>query len=231
MHNFTVRHSSKTSKTFRALVRQEPADRHAHHPLFQRQAAETGDKIRQPPVIALRLGNPLLAAIHVRIVMQFNVKVGRIHPAVRANGAHLRAAQNQLAQHYVNIVQMGVKRLAAEHLSGLGLPEGMADDHHLPPCAAGVRRVSHHTVANGINGIAQIGIAPAVAVPVLAHVAGAFHAQAAGPVIAVAVRLAYRKIKTVAKGDERELAVPPGHVDGSALADKRGPGQKNQRQQ
>ena len=163
--------------------------------------------------------------------MQFNMKVGRIHAAVRADGAHLGAAEHQLPQHDVNIIQMGVKRLAAKNLSGLGLAEGMADNHHLSPRAAGVRRVSHHAVAHGINGIAQIGIAPAVAVPVLAHVAGAFHAQAAGPVIAVAVRLAYRKIKTVAKRDERELAVPPGHVNGSALADKRGTGQKNQRQQ
>ena len=45
------------------------------------------------------------------------------------------------------------------------------------------------------------------------------------------IGLPYRKIKTVTKRNKRKLAVPPGHVNGSALADQRGTGQKNQRQQ
>ena len=126
---------------------------------------------------------------------------------------------------------MGIKSLAAKNLSGLGFTESMAHNHHLSPRAPGVRRISYHPVAYGINGIAQIGIASFIAVPILAHVTGTFQAQTAGPVIAVAVRLPYRKIKTVTKRNKRKLAVPPGHVNGSALADQRGTGQKNQRQQ
>ena len=163
--------------------------------------------------------------------MQLHMKMGRIHTAVRADSAHLGAAQHQLPQNNVNIVQMGIKRLAAKNLSGLGFAESMAHNHHLSPRAPGVRRISYHPVAYGINGIAQIGIASFIAVPILTHVTGAFQTQTGGPVIAVAVRLSYRKIKTVTKRNKRKLAVPPGHVNGSALADQRGTGQKNQRQQ
>lgn len=96
IHSFTVIHQK--SESFRSLVRQKPADGNAHHPFLQRQAAEAGNKIRQAAVIALRLGNPLMAAIHIRIVMQLHMKMGRIHTAVRADSAHLGAAQHQLPQ-------------------------------------------------------------------------------------------------------------------------------------
>ncbi len=171
-----------------------------------------------------------MAAIHIRVVMQLNMKMGRIHAAVRADSAYLGAAQHQLSQHNVNIVQMGIKSLAAKNLSGLGFTESMAHNHHLSPTRPG--RPPHKLPPRGLrnkrdrpnrNCLLYCRSNP--------RPCDTFQAQTAGPVIAVAVRLPYRKIKTVTKRNKRKLAVPPGHVNGSALADQRGTGQKNQRQQ
>src|SRR5207244_9929145 len=103
---------------------------------------------------------------------------------------NLLSASNRLAAANKNFLKMSVKRIDVAHASAFAI--GMPDDDHVPPALMTIARKNNDAVADAINWIAQIGIAPADAVPIFAEMSMRSHSTSF--VISAAVRLTYWQI-------------------------------------
>src|SRR5882724_33594 len=74
------------------------------------------------------------------------------------------------------------------------LPEGVANNNHIAPPSVHVAGEDHNSIPDTINWIFQIGIAPAISVPIFAHVPA--RTKPACFIVTFRFRLTYRKLKT-----------------------------------
>lgn len=159
-------------QSIRSFVGQETADGKFDFLILRCQSAIVVDEIGQMAIVGSILRDALLPAVDQHVKMQLGMQVRREHAAVRTYGAHLVTSLHQLAQLHIDSVQMAVQRLTAEHFLCLGFAESMAYNDHLSPSSASIGSIGHQSVSHSIYRVAQIGVAAADTVPVLAQMTG-----------------------------------------------------------
>jgi hypothetical protein len=125
---------------------------------------------------------------------------------------------------------VAVEGLEAENLAGFRVAESVADNDDIAPSATGIRGISDDAVADGVDRVAEVRVAHAIAIPVFAEVARALKAEATGLIITVAIRAADGVIEAIAERDISEAVRLFSHIDLSrrCFRDKKEKQQRNQ---
>lgn len=128
--------------------------------------------------------------------MDLEVKMGRIHPVVVSDRAELFSLGDLLSLPNLNPVEVRVKGIGELQLSVFD--PCMADDHDVPPGCMDIPCQHDKTVSNGIHRLAKAPFAAAVGdEPVLPEMAAC--TEAAGFVIAIAVRRSHGQVKSFSR--------------------------------
>ena len=189
------------------LVRNETTDGEFYKLPFFWQSTVVIDELRQVAIVDGIFGDSLVATVYVDVEMKLSVQMGGEHATVSANGSYLRTAANDLPKADVDAVQVGIKRLAAEYFACFWLTEGMSHNHHLAPASTSLCRIGYQTQSDGINGVAQIGVAASIAIPILPKMPWGGQAQASGLIVPFAIWLANGKIKTICQWNKSPLSI------------------------
>lgn len=194
-------------QTVRAFVGKEATDGELDVFALAREAAVVVDEIGEMPVVSGVLGNALLTAVDENVEVQLGVQVGGEHAAVGSNGAYLVAALDELSQYNVDFIKMAIEGLAAKNFFSAGFTEGVTHDDDFAPAAASVGCVGDETVANGVDGISQVGVAASYAVPVLSQVAGGGQSQPSCFVVAFTIRFANGVVEPIGQWHKCPFAI------------------------
>lgn len=128
------------------------------------------------------------AAERQRAIADLEVEVRRIRAVGGADRADPLAAADRCTARDVDRVEVRIQRLDATPVD---------DADHVAPVTADIDRLDHDARRRGIDRVAEVGIAAAVAVPVVAEVL--VHAERLRIVIAASIRRADREIESVAR--------------------------------
>ena len=127
----------------------------------------------------------------------FEMKMGWIHTSVRAYRSDLLAALDGLAILHENFIQVSVERIDEFNRAAGWVTIGMADKHHISPTGFHIMSESDDAIGDGVNRVAEVGVAAAASVPVLTIVRGRAQAQATGFVIVFRIGLADRVVEAI----------------------------------
>lgn len=128
------------------------------------------------------------------------MEVAGVHAEVCPHGSDLVAAFDLLAEFYLNFIEVAVEGIDVFYFSICGVTVGVADDDDVSPAFTDVMGEGDDAVRAGVDGVSEIGVPAAAAVPVLAEVGGGAEPQAACFVIAGGIWLADGEVEAVCNG-------------------------------
>jgi len=157
-------------------------------------------------VISKILGKGRAVNADTEVLANLKMKVGDIHAVIVTNRSHLLAPGNALALANLDFIEMGIKRI--DRLQFPVFDIGMTDDNDIPPAHSGIHRKCDITIADAINGGAEITIAAFVAIPILARM---IFQEATGHIISFPIGLSDRAIKTIGNAHGGIFRPRPGY--------------------
>ncbi len=135
------------------------------------QFAVALDKMARIKVVRVIAGELHAAHPNGEVGAEFQVEMGSIHAAIGADPAELIAPSNALAFFHTDEIEVGIERIHIFHFTGCRFQISVADNHAVAPSFSGVAGENNKPVAHGVNGIAQVAVAAAFAIPILAKMA------------------------------------------------------------
>lgn len=131
---------------------------------------------------------------------ELEMEMGEVLAVGRADGAELLAAEDELTDADVDCVEVGVERF---DLLFRAIAAGMSDADDVAPPGALVGGRGDDAEGDGVDWISEVGVAAAVAVPVIAEMG--VDAERLGVVIAVRIGRADRKVEAPALRGRRRV--------------------------
>jgi hypothetical protein len=166
-----------------AIVGNEGIDGYGNEAAVALEMAVEGDEEVGVPIVGEVASESASSHADLEIFSEFEVEVGGIHPVIIADRPHFLTATDVFTFVDENGVEMTVEGVDVS--DPIALEVGVANDDHIAPTVTEVVGVDDDPAGGGCYGSAEIGIAAALAVPVIAEMAIGSHS--AGPVIFLSI--------------------------------------------
>lgn len=162
-----------------AIAGHEGIDGHGYEAAVALEMAVEGDEEVGVPIVGEVASESASSHADLEIFSEFEVEVGGIHPVIIADRPYFLTATDSLTFLDENGVEMTVE--GVDISDPFAFEVGVANDDHIAPTVTEVVGVDNDPSGGGSYGSAEIGIATALAVPIIAEMAIGSHS--AGPVI------------------------------------------------
>ncbi len=186
-----------------AIVGNEGIDGYGNEAAVALEMAVEGDEEVGVPIVGEVASESTSSHADLEIFSKFEVEVGGIHPVIIADRPYFLTATDVLTFVDENGVEMTVEGVDVS--DPIALEVGVANDDHIAPTATEIVGVDDDPSGGGSYGSAEIGIATALAVPVIAEMAIGSHS--AGPVIFLSIH-ADGSLEAVGESNRGSILAP-----------------------